>query len=82
MDKIASEPVGSVSHRGGYRGSTEQLTPVLRDPPSLIPIAVVAAQLLGSPGWARTISRNTVDASSIGPSAVATVRRAVVQRSE
>lgn len=68
---LVRELVASVSHRG----STEQLTPVLRDPPSLLPIAVVAAQLLLSPGRATTIARNTVAAYSIGPSAIATVRR-------
>jgi hypothetical protein len=78
---LVRELVASVSHRGGYRHSSEQLTPVLRDPASLLPIAVVAAQLLFRPGRATTISRDTVAAYSIGPGAIATVRRAVAQRS-
>jgi hypothetical protein len=69
------------SHRGGYRHSSEQLTPVLRDPPSLVPIATVATRLLCRPGRATTIAASTVDAYRIGPGTIATVRRAVAQRS-
>lgn len=76
---LVRELAASVSHRGRYRHSAEQLTPVLRDPASLVPISVVAAQLLGSPGRATAISRNTVEAYSVGPGAIATVRRAIDQ---
>jgi hypothetical protein len=78
---LVRELVASVSHRGGYRHGSEQLTPVLRDPPSLISIATVATQLLCRPGRATTIAASTVDAYRIGPGAIATVRRAVAQRS-
>jgi hypothetical protein len=79
---VLGELVASVCHRGRHHDSTEQLTPVLHDPASLIPIAVVAGQLLGSPSRATAISRRTVEAYSIGPSAITTVRRAVDQRSQ
>ena len=64
----------ALMHRDLYAGSSEQLTPVLRDPPSLAPAAVVAARLLSSPRRAGAIAARAVASYSIGPGAIDTVR--------
>lgn len=66
----------AISHRGLCRNSSEQLTPVARDPPSLVPAAFVAARLLLSPSQAADIARQAVSGYSIGPGAVAQLARA------
>jgi hypothetical protein len=50
--------------------SREQLTPVLRDPPSLAPAAFIAVRLLLSPRKAADIAANAVTSYSISPGAV------------
>jgi hypothetical protein len=71
---VQSELRDALTHRRQYESSTEELTPILRDPPSLVPLMVVAAQLLASPRRAERISRHTVATYSIGPDAIAKVR--------
>jgi hypothetical protein len=66
----------AIAHRGMYSRSSEQLTPVLRDPPSLAPAALIAARLLRSPRRAADIAVHAVASYSIAPSAVAEVARA------
>jgi hypothetical protein len=66
--------------RGVYAASSEQLSPLRTDPPSAVPLAVVAAQLLASPRAAWRISAETVGRYSIGPDAIATVAEAVAAR--
>ncbi len=63
-------------HRGLCANSSEQLTPVVRDPPSLAPAAFVAARLLLSPGEAANMAGQAVAAYSIGPGALAQLARA------
>jgi hypothetical protein len=52
-----------------YHGSAEQLTPVLRDPPSAAALVFVAAQALASPGQATELpaERSTVTRSQQTP---------------
>ncbi len=57
----------AVARRGLYSRSSEQLTPLIRDPPSLVPAAVVAAQLLASPARSADIARRSVAGYSIDP---------------
>jgi hypothetical protein len=64
------------SPSGLFGDSSEQLTPVLRDPPSLAPAAFLAARLLLSPRQAADIAARAVSRYSIGPSTVADVARA------
>jgi len=64
--------------RGLYASSREQLTPGLRDPPSLLPAAFVATSLLLSPRKTANIARQAVSNYSITPAAVAEVARAAV----
>ncbi len=66
-----------VAHRSLYADSSEQLTPVLRDPPSLLPVAFVAGRLLLSPRKASEIAERAVGGYSIDPASVETVSRAV-----
>lgn len=58
-------------HRGLYANSAEQLTPLLRDPPSLAPAMFVGARLLLSRRGAAAIAEQAVASYSIGPDAVA-----------
>ncbi len=57
----------ALAGRGTYRDSAEQLTPVLRDPPSLAPAAFVAARLLAAPQTARAIAGHAVSSYSVDP---------------
>ena len=57
---VIGELADAVMDRGRYEGSTEQLTPILRDPPSLLPAAFVGARLLISPGGASKIAKQAV----------------------
>ena len=67
----------AVLNRGLYADSAEQLTPLLRDPPSLAPAMFVAARLLLNPRGAAAIAAQSVASYSIGPGAVAAVAEAV-----
>jgi hypothetical protein len=64
----------ALTGRGHYRGSQEQLTPIVRDPPSLAALEFVIARLLGSPESARRLSLATVSAYSVPPESIARVR--------
>ena len=65
----------AVAHRGLYADSREQLTPVLHDPPSVVPAAFIATRVLFSPRKAADIAAHAVTRYSIGPSSVAAVAR-------
>jgi hypothetical protein len=66
-------------HRALYDDSREQLTPLLRDPPSLAPAMFVASSLLLSPRRAADIATRSVASYSIPPSVVAEVARAAAE---
>lgn len=59
--------------RGLFARSREDLTPVSMDPPSLIPLGVVAGQLLLRPRAAHSISTSTINAYSLTAAAVETI---------
>jgi hypothetical protein len=65
-----------IAHRSVYADSREQLTPVLRDPPSLLPVAFVAGRLLLSPRKAGEIAEHAVSGYSVDPTSVEAVSRA------
>ena len=71
----------AVVRRGLYADSIEQLTPVLRDPPSLAPAGFVTARLLVSPRQAAGIAETAVDSYSIGPRTLADVARSAATSS-
>ena len=55
---------------GRYRGSREELVPLLTDPWCAVPLAVVVARLLGTPAAAARFSDTAVAAYSLTPSAI------------
>jgi len=73
---LLGEMRDALLHRGLYADSREQLTPLLRDPPSFAPAAFVASRLLLSPREAAGIAGRAVSGYSLGPAAVAEVTRA------
>jgi predicted ATP-grasp superfamily ATP-dependent carboligase len=62
------------SASGRYRGSREELVPLLTDPWCVIPIGVVVARLLRAPAAAARFSDTTVAAYSLTPSAIHRLR--------
>jgi predicted ATP-grasp superfamily ATP-dependent carboligase len=59
---------------GRYRGSREELVPLLTDPWCAIPLAVVVARLLRAPQAAARFSETTVAAYSLTPEAIHRLR--------
>jgi predicted ATP-grasp superfamily ATP-dependent carboligase len=59
---------------GRYRGSREELVPLLTDPCCAVPLGVVAARLLRAPDAAARFSESTVAAYSLTPSAIRRLR--------
>ena len=66
--------VTGLGRLGGLRDSREVLTPLPADPPSLIPVAVVASQLLLRPGRAQALATDAVRDYAVPPAAVGLVR--------
>jgi hypothetical protein len=64
----------ALTDRLGLRGSREVLTPVATDPLSLIPVLVVASQLLLRPGRAQALAAGAVRDYAVPPRAVDLVR--------
>lgn len=60
----------AVARQGAFAQGTEVLTPVLRDPPSLIPLLTVATALLAQPGRAAQIATRTVAAYAVTEQAI------------
>jgi predicted ATP-grasp superfamily ATP-dependent carboligase len=63
-----------IGNSGRYRGSREELVPLLTDPWCAIPLAVVVARLLRAPEAAARFSDTTVAAYSLTPSAIHRLR--------
>jgi hypothetical protein len=59
---------------GRYRGSREELVPLLTDPWCAIPLGVVVARLLRTPQAATRFSQTTVAADSLTPQAIHRLR--------
>ena len=59
---------------GRYRGSREELVPLLTDPCCVIPLGVVAMRLLRTPAAAARFSETTVAAYGLTPSAIRRLR--------
>jgi hypothetical protein len=70
---VLAELARAVSRRGKYDASREQLTPVLRDPPSTAALAFVIGQTLASPGAATRTAGATVTRYSLTPETIATL---------
>jgi hypothetical protein len=66
--------MAGLGRRGGLRDSREVLTLLPADPLSLVPVLVVASQLLLRPGWAQAIATGAVRDNAVPPAAVDIVR--------
>jgi predicted ATP-grasp superfamily ATP-dependent carboligase len=67
--------IGSLAFGSGrYRGSREELVPLLTDPCCAIPLGVVLAKLLHAPAAAARISDGAVAAYSLTPAAIRRMR--------
>jgi hypothetical protein len=62
---VAAQLAQALAHRGCHHGGAEQLTPVLRDPPSAAVLVYVPAQTLASPRQATAIARKVIDRYTI-----------------
>jgi hypothetical protein len=74
---VGAELARAIARRGCYRASAEQLTPVLRDPPSAAAAVFVIGQALASPRGATEVASKTVARYSITPKAIEAVAAAV-----
>jgi len=62
---------GAAAGTGVFDGSTEVLTPVAHDPPSAVPLLIIAAALLTRPGSAPAIAGRTVAAYAVTEQTIA-----------
>jgi len=76
---VIAELGRAIERRGCYRGSAEQLTPVLRDPPSVAAFAFVAARALASPRGATETAAETVARYSVAADTIEAVRAALLE---
>jgi len=73
---LLAELRDAILRRRRHADSTEQLTPITRDPLSLLPAALIAGRLLWAPSQANQIAAAAVDSYSITPATIATVSEA------
>ncbi len=78
---LLGEMRDAITRRGVYADSAEQLTPLLRDPPSAIAAAFVAARMLLAPRAATEIAGHAVSGYTIGPASIAQVQARIASRS-
>ncbi len=66
--------MAGLGRRGEFRDSREVLTPLPADPLSLVPVLIVASQLLLQPGRAHALATGAVRDYAVPPAAIDTVR--------
>jgi hypothetical protein len=64
---VAAEILAALAHRGSYRGSAEELTPVRGDPLAAVPVAAAAAALLVRPALWRRLTSGSVASYALTP---------------
>ena len=74
---VGAELARAIARRGCYRGSAEQLTPVLRDPPSAAAAVFVIGDALASPRGATEVASKAVARYSITPKTIAALAAAM-----
>jgi biotin carboxylase len=74
---IAAELARAITRRGHYQASAEQLTPALRDPPSIAALLFVIARAVISPRQATQVARRAVARYSITPDTIERVAAVV-----
>jgi hypothetical protein len=73
---VAATLIDLLTHHGDLGHAREVLTPILRDPPSTLPLTVVTAQVLLNPTRAAALAHGAVRNYSITPTAIDQVRSA------
>jgi biotin carboxylase len=73
---VIAELARAVARRGCYHASAEQLTPVLRDPPSAAALAFITARTLASPRQATEVASKAVARYSITANTIDTLTAA------
>lgn len=63
-----------LAHRGNLAHAHEVLTPILRDPPSMLPLTVTTTQVLINPARAASLARGAVRSYSVTPAEIDRVR--------
>jgi hypothetical protein len=76
---VVAELARAFTNRGSYHDSTEQLTPLRRDPPSGAALAFVIARALASPKQATRVASKAISRYSITPKTIETVAAAARQ---
>ena len=76
---VIRELARAVARRGCYHASAEQLTPILRDPPSVVALAFITARALASPSKATQVASKAIARYSITPTTIHTVATATSQ---
>jgi hypothetical protein len=74
---VGAQLARAITRRGCYHASAEQLTPLLRDPPSAAAAAFIRGQALASPREATEVASKTVARYSITPKAIETLAAAM-----
>ena len=74
---VGAELARAITRRGCYHASAEQLTPVLRDPPSAAAAAFIIGRALASPRGATEVAGKAVARYSIAPKTIETLAAAV-----
>jgi hypothetical protein len=77
---VIAQLARAIARRGCYHASAEQLTPVLRDPPSAVAFAFVALQALASPRQATEMASETVARYSLTEDTIDTLTAAMRER--
>ena len=73
---VAATLLDLLVRRGDLGHAREVLTPIMRDPPSTLPLAVATAEVLLNPARASTLARGAVGSYSITPTEIDRVRGA------
>jgi hypothetical protein len=76
---VIAELARAIARRGCYRASSEQLTPILKDPPSAAALAFVAAEAVASPRAATREASKAVARYSVTPDTIEALVRGVSQ---
>jgi hypothetical protein len=66
---VAAEVLGALTHRGLYRGSAEELTPLRRDPRAAFPVLLAASAMLARPALWRWFVGGSVSGYALTPTA-------------
>jgi hypothetical protein len=64
---VLGELLAALTYSAGYGGSTEELTPLYRDPIAAVPVLLAAAATLVRPAWWRWFVSSSVEGYALSP---------------